>query len=68
MSFFVTVLQFFTASNRFDNPYDAITPELIEIADTNEMELSEAEAGYEPHMGRDMNGCTVGIEAFASPI
>jgi hypothetical protein len=43
-------------------------PDVMEIEETNDMEFRAAEAGYEPHIGREMNGWTVGIDAFASPI
>jgi hypothetical protein len=45
MSFFVTSRQRRTGSNRFDKPYDAIAPEVIEISDTKEIEFREADAG-----------------------
>jgi hypothetical protein len=68
MSFFVTERQFFTASNRFDNPYDCTVPDAMDICETNARELSAAEPGFAPHIGFPKNGCTDGMEAFASPI
>lgn len=68
MSFLVTVLQFLTGSNRLDRPYEAMVPEVMEISDTNEIELRAAEAACAPHMGLPKNGWMVGMEAFASPI
>ena len=52
MSFFDTFLQFLTASNRFDSPYDAIVPDVKDNSDTNVTELRAAELGKEPHIGR----------------
>ena len=45
-----------------------ITPEVIEISETKVTELSAADPAFAPHMGREYTGCTVGIEAFASPV
>ena len=68
MSFFVTFRQLRTASKRFLRPYEAMVPDVMDTSDTNDTELSAADPAYEPHIGRPMKGCTVGMEAFASPI
>lgn len=51
MSFLVILRQLRTASNRLERPYEAIVPEVIEISDTKETELSAAEAAFAPHIG-----------------
>lgn len=42
-------------------------PEVMESLETKWMEFREAEAECAPHIGRGRKGCTVGIEALASP-
>src|SRR6266702_1375858 len=41
-----------TASTRLDNPYWAITPELMDTFETKLTEFRAAEAGCAPHIGR----------------
>jgi hypothetical protein len=68
VSFFFTFPHgLFTASNHRKN---LITPEAIEILETNETELSAVDAAFAPYIRRSTldAGCIVGIKAFASPI
>lgn len=45
-----------------------MTPEVSDTSETNVTELSAADEGLAPHIGLEYTGCTVGIDAFASPI
>ena len=68
MSFFVTLRQPLTTSKRFLRPYDATVPDEMDTSDTKDTEFRAADAANAPHIGRPMKGCTVGMDAFASPI